>query len=181
MSRAPQILETERRWKSAFSPNGKPEMISPRGGASAGQLASIAAIVRATCAGRMLRETSPNESATTTLLRWFGHLFAHLRKGAPLASGQALKTGLRNFFQQRVDLFDDEFFERHLPAALVLHPPAPQRPLHKRRPPEAEQVGIEPAGRGATEPGAMTHHAVAIDHEQDRTDRAKSVAKVFHL
>src|SRR6266513_2060417 len=104
-------------------------MISARGGASTGQWVSIAASVRPTCAGRMLREISPNESATATLLRWFGYLLPHLRQGAPLAPGQALEAGLRNFFQQRVDLFHDEFLERHTPAALALQPAAAQSPL----------------------------------------------------
>ena len=74
-------------------------MISAKGGASPGQFSSIAASVRATWAGRILREISPNESATATLLWWFGHLLAHLREGAPLAPGQTLEAGLRNLFQ----------------------------------------------------------------------------------
>src|SRR3954468_6426801 len=99
MSRAPQMLETDKRWKSAPAPNGKPEIVSANGGASVGQFSSIALSVRATCAGRMLREISPNESATTTLLWWFGYLLAHFCQSLPLASGQTLDSCLRDFFQ----------------------------------------------------------------------------------
>jgi hypothetical protein len=71
-------------------------MVSGNGGASDGQLASIASSVAATWAGRMLCPISPNKSATATLLRWFGHSATRLPKDSPLAAGQAPKAAPRD-------------------------------------------------------------------------------------
>ena len=94
----------------------------------------------------MLREISPNESATATLLRWFSHLFARLRERPPLAPGQAPKAAARNFFQDGIDLLGDEFVQRHLPAPFALDPSPSQYALRKRRPAEAEEMRVEPPG-----------------------------------
>ena len=95
-------------------------MTSASDGASAGQFAASVRRVLSTCAGRMLRETSPNESTTATLLRWFGHLFAYPGEGSAFAPGQAPEAGARNFFQERINLGGDELLPRHLPAAFAL-------------------------------------------------------------
>jgi hypothetical protein len=129
MRRAPQMLEIEKRWKRASAPNGNWEIVSGNGGAPAGQLASIASRVPATWAGRMLWLISPNESATATLLRWFGHPGTRLAKYPPLAPSQTPEAAARDFFQHGVDLLGDEFIKRHLPAALALDAPTPERTL----------------------------------------------------
>src|SRR4030081_936457 len=51
ISRAAQMLETEIRWRSDFSPRGKAAIKSASGGASAGQPAAIRSRVFWTCAG----------------------------------------------------------------------------------------------------------------------------------
>jgi len=99
----------------------------------------------------MLREIP--ESATATLLRWFGHFFARLRQRSPLAPGQAPEAASRNFFQNRIDLLGDEFVKRHLLAPLALDPAPPERALHKRGSAETEEMCVKPTG-GTTAEGA---------------------------
>ena len=119
-------------------------MVSTKGEASAGQLASIASSVAVTRAGRMLREILPNESATATLLRLFSHFFARLRERPPLAPCQALKAAARNFFQDGIDFLGDEFAQRHPSAPFFLDSSPSQNALHKRGPAEAEEMRVKP-------------------------------------
>src|SRR6266850_5280929 len=163
----------------ASAPNGNSEMISRNSGASAGQLASIASSVPATWAGRMLREIP--ESATATLLRWFGHLFARLRKRPPFAPGQAPKSAPRNFFQHWIDLLGDEFIQRHLPAALALEPATLHGALHKRGPAEPKKMRVEPTSSTTAEISAMADHAFSIEHDQREADREKSGSEILRL
>ena len=115
----------------------------------------------------MLREISPNECATGTLLRSFGHPFARLTEKASLPPAQAAQAAARNFFQERIDLFSDELPGRHLASPFQREVAPPQGALNKERLSKTKQASVEPSCGTTAEPGAVADDTVPVDQHRD--------------